>query len=250
VMQSRKGFTLIEVLLALFIFAVMATIAATGLSTILKSRDRANANAERLQRLQIAMVIMQRDFEQMLDRPVIDGQGNRLSPVLAPRPEYIEFTRAGFVNPLMVFDRSSLQRVAYEYQDNKLIRITWPVLDRAPDTKSLSRTLLNDVTSMKIRYLSENNEFYSTWPPENDIAAPLKSPLPKAVEITLTIKHWGTFHRLYLIHSIGQTAAYWKNLLKTPSSSSKASSSTSKTNTPSGPNLNSEPDIIIRNEKE
>ena len=199
-LDHKQGFTLIEVMIALLIFAIMAVIATTGLSTVLKSRDLARSNAERLAKLQIAMVIMQNDFTQMINRRIINNKG-ALIPAIISQQNYAEFTRAGYLNPLMALQRSTLQRVAYEFNNNKLIRITWPVLDRAPDTKPMQRVLLKNVTHMQIRYLDTKNRFYTSWPPPQTTATQNKNQLPKAVEISINIAKWGSIQRIFVIPS-------------------------------------------------
>lgn len=200
--KRKHAFTLIEVMIALLIFAIMAVITSVGLATVLKARERASENSQRLSAAQLAITIMTRDFTQMINRPISDSQGSLAPPIIANNG-YIEFTRAGYVNPDMVLPRSTLQRVAYRVSNDQLVRISWPVLDRAPDTKPESRILLNNVSNFQIRYLDYKNQFNNSWPPTQSTAQTqtAQSPLPKAVEITIAIKNWGTIQRLYMVPS-------------------------------------------------
>ena len=189
-MVKVKAFTLIEIMIALFIFAIMAVMAATGLFAIIKSRDITEKHNARIVQLQTAMVIMQQDFQQLIDRPITDELGQP-QPALWVTNNQIIFTRAGYVNPLGVYQRSNLQRVSYFVANNQLIRQTWLTLDRAAgDPPSLQRVLINNVDSMQIQILSRDQQTYSAWPPPQSagMIAPL---LPKSVEIILQLKNLG-----------------------------------------------------------
>src|SRR3989338_10160394 len=150
-MVKVKAFTLIEIMIALFIFAIMAVMAATGLFAIIKSRDITEKHNARIVQLQTAMVIMQQDFQQLIDRPITDELGQP-QPALWVTNNQIIFTRAGYVNPLGVYQRSNLQRVSYFVANNQLDRKSWLTLDRAAgDPPSLQRVLINNVDSMQIQ---------------------------------------------------------------------------------------------------
>ncbi len=197
-MNKQQGFTLVEILIALFVFAIMSTIATVGLTSVIRSYERSSIHFERLAELQIAMTIMQQDMTQMINRPILDNVSERQPAFSATRPEYFEFTRVGYSNPQMTLPRSTLQRVAYQWQDNQLIRTTWPVLDRATNTAPMQRILLTDVTQMQIRFLSDKNQFFTSWPTPQ-----AASVFPKAIEITLNLKDYGSIQRLFLIPATG-----------------------------------------------
>jgi general secretion pathway protein J len=109
---KSKGFTLIEIMLALLIFTIIALIVTIGLSDIIKAHNRDAADAKRLEQLQIAMAIMQLDFQQIISREIVDGRGDRLAALIS-QDNYIEFTRTGFSNPLSTLPYSNLERVGY-----------------------------------------------------------------------------------------------------------------------------------------
>src|SRR3989338_8818252 len=118
----RKGFTLIEILVALFIFALLAIIVAVGMHSILQTRTRIEKIDQNLQNVQMALSLMQRDFAQIIDRPVSDGYGDVQEALVVPSIYEIAFTCAGYLNPLAAENRSELLRVSYLVQGNQLIR--------------------------------------------------------------------------------------------------------------------------------
>lgn len=195
-LQSIKirGFTLVEVMMALFIFALMSVIAATALYTTLKARVRIEANSQQLQQLQIAMTLMELDITQMANRPILNDNGQQRGALISDGRS-IEFTRAGYINPMGMLQRSTLQRVAYFVQDGKLIRRTWSTLDRPPNAQPIDRTLLTNINSLEMAFLAEKNKLYNSWPPAGSNAEVL---LPIAVELKFTLPQ-GLIKRIFLI---------------------------------------------------
>ena len=184
------GFTLLEMLVALAIFALLAVMSYSGLSSVMNQQVVTEEHAQRLGDLQKTYMLMQRDLEQVLLRPVRDEFGD-VQPALAGS-DVLQLTRGGWSNPLNR-PRSSLQRVGYAWEDRQLVRYVWQVLDRAQDSEPLRQLLLDDIDSMEIRYLSPGAEWQSQWPePVFNTSPDDPSPgLPLAVEVTLEHEHFG-----------------------------------------------------------
>lgn len=206
-LQQPRGFTLLEILLALFIFAILATLVTGALRTVIQAHNRNEQAAAQLQQLQFAMTLMQNDLQQMIDRPVLDVSGNPMpafSANTASNNDALEFTRAGLINPYALAQRSTLQRVAYHLQGNTLVRETWDVLDRVNTTQPVQRPLLTGVTSLKFRFMGLQNQFYDNWPPPappNTKTPPLV--FPRGIEVTLTLPSWGTLTRIFAVPGVG-----------------------------------------------
>ena len=143
-----RGMTLLELLIAVAVFAVLAGLAYGGLNVVLSSSHTANSEAERLANVQRVLARMAADIEQMANRPVRDAYGDTLDSVLSDFDEAagsrIEFTRHGRHNPAGRA-RSSLQRIAYQLRKTQLIRESWTVLDRAQDSASHEADMLDGV---------------------------------------------------------------------------------------------------------
>jgi general secretion pathway protein J len=190
----QEGFTLIELLVAVGVFAVLSALAYGGLNSVLATQSYTQEQAERLQTLQLSMRRIQRDLEQIADRPVRDQYGDEQAAlILKPLPS-LSFTHAGWRNPGGQ-TRSQLQRVSYELEENTLYRIVWPMLDGADAESALRTNLLDNVEKLEIRVLDQDEKWHTEWPPSE--AEPTgESPLPLAVELTLTVEPWGAIRRL------------------------------------------------------
>jgi general secretion pathway protein J len=94
--------------------------------------------------------------------------------------------------------RGNLQRISYVIRDDALLRLSWPVLHRAQDTVAHESTLLEGVEELKLRYLTQEGEWLTDWPREAGPTAPGEV-LPRAVELTMELEHWGSLRRIYRV---------------------------------------------------
>ncbi|MCW8988402.1 MAG: type II secretion system minor pseudopilin GspJ [Gammaproteobacteria bacterium] len=195
-----RGFTLLELLVALSIFSLVSVMAYGGLQTVIKTKNITQQSADRIAEVQLLMMRISDDLRQAVSRKIRDEYGDFLPAMQSGKNgnETIAWTRLGYRNPARL-TRSNIQRVAYKLEQQKLVRITWPVLDRAQDTKELNSEVLSNVESIEWRFMNNNNEWLSTWPDEGENM--VLYPLPKAVEVTLELQDWGKIKRLILVAS-------------------------------------------------
>ena len=196
--QRQGGFTLLEMLVAITIFAVVSAMVYGGQVAVLKAKAVTERQALHLKQLQLAMLMLERDIGQHLLRPVRDDYGDSQPPMVAD--EYGDFrltlSRAGWQNPLKL-PRSTLQRVAYGLEEEKLIRYSWPMLDRAQGSEPYEVVLLEQVRALQLRFLDESREWQEQWPPQS--AATSNAPsavMPLAVELVFEMEGWGSFRRV------------------------------------------------------
>jgi len=198
-----RGFTLLELLIALAIFGLLSVMSYSGLKTVMDQHAQTDAVADRLGEMQKLYLVMQRDLEQVVPR-TIRGEYGDIQPAFAGS-EVMEFTRGGWSNPLGQ-PRSSLQRVGYAFEDEELVRYHWQVLDRAQDSLPVAQPLTAGVSSMSVRYLSPANKWSASWPDVATLTAVaaagsgrLPDDLPKAVEVILEHEHLGELVWLFRV---------------------------------------------------
>lgn len=198
--RQSHGFTLIELLVALAVFAVLSVLAYGGLQSVLRTQRQLEVQTARLAELQTAFTVMARDLEQIVGRDIRDGFGDAQPAVTTQSDALLEFTRTGWRNPLPDSSRSHLQRVAYAIREDHLVRLSWRVLDRAQDSEPVEFPLLDEITTLEIRLLDENNQWHDRWPPDQTASASKRAtPLPRAIELTIEAPGWGRIPRLFRV---------------------------------------------------
>lgn len=202
--RRLAGFTLLELIVALSIFAVVSVLAYGGLKTVLDARDHAEKQAARLAKLQTGFMLISRDVEQAVSRAVRDPLGTGFYPAMRGRADVskgseLEFTREGYRNPTGQ-PRSNMQRVGYGLKERDLVRLTWPVLDRVQASEPKGAVIFNDVQEFEVRYLDAEGAWHNEWAtaPEATAGKP-NVLLPVAMEITLDIEGWGRISRLFRV---------------------------------------------------
>jgi general secretion pathway protein J len=199
--HPQRGFTLVELLVAMFVTAIMFTIGYGAINQALVNRDALLARQERLLQVQRSMRLFSQDFTQLAPRPVREQSG-LWQPALeadARKAALVSFTRGGWANPAGV-QRAMLQRVRYVLADKTLWRETFDVLDATLDTRPKRRRMLDHVIALKLRYMDEAHAWHDQWPPASLQAGPRGQfelrKRPIAVEASLELEDWGTLVRL------------------------------------------------------
>jgi general secretion pathway protein J len=202
---ANSGFTLIELMVALFITAIMAALGYAILQQGLKSRVEIDQQAARLLAVQQTLRILEQDFELLQPRPVRDLLGNGYLPALyIPQGSLgtslstqlasssvnsgsdviadsstlpittTALSQAGLALITLTrggwsnpvgLHRPELQRVSYQLRAGHLFRQNLPVLDGTGTTNVIERDLLDQVDGLSFRYLDAGYNWDTTWPP-------------------------------------------------------------------------------------
>lgn len=186
----RPGFSLIEILVALVVFAAMAAIAWGALSQVAKTRSALGVEQDRFAAIARTMGDFERDLRQAISRPVRGNYGEQL-PALLGFSDRIELSRLGFANPRSE-PRSNIERVLYSVAGKTLRRGRYSVLDRAAGSTPLWTEQLGEIDGLRLRYLAAQGEWTDQWPPQ-DVGP---ETLPRAVEFRITPKDWGELRRV------------------------------------------------------
>jgi len=208
----HRGFTLIEVLIAMAITAVIAVLAYVSLSTVIVGVDSVREEAQRINTMNRAFQVLARDIRQVVDRPIFDEFGTREAG-LEGGPlarQMLALTRAGWHNTVGL-PRSTLQRVAYYLEEDRLVRASWSVLDRSGSSEPREIILLEGVESFDLQFLDDisalriNRDididrrlWLENWLADTSQPEAVMT-LPAALILRLDIEGWGQIERLYVL---------------------------------------------------
>ncbi|ATF09483.1 type II secretion system minor pseudopilin GspJ [Candidatus Enterovibrio altilux] len=193
------GFTLVEVMLALMIFAMLSISANQIFHNVNAANQQTKKVSDALIALQRSIVIMDSDFRQILARYYRNG-GNESDEILLEMGDNllnseaagIRFVRGGWANPQQLLPRGEVVKVGYRLQNKKLERIRWMFADDSSSTEPAFITLMEDVTNLQFEVF-DDARWQTHW---NTPHA-----LPEAIRVTLRTDHYGDFTRIYLLPS-------------------------------------------------
>ncbi|HYM34467.1 MAG TPA: type II secretion system minor pseudopilin GspJ [Steroidobacteraceae bacterium] len=200
--MKARGFTLIEILVAMAIFAVVSILAYGGYDQVVKQRNIADETMQRTRAIQAAVLKLSQDFAQMEPRPVREPIGVGVQPALytgARAGGLVQLTRAGWANPAGI-GRSTLQRVQYNLENGALFREQHYALDSVLNDAPLRIQLLDKVRSMQIEYLDVQQQWSPDWPRAGVQAALRARPL--AVKFELELEDWGKITRVIEVSNV------------------------------------------------
>jgi general secretion pathway protein J len=201
-MRSR-GFTLLELLVAMFIAAIMFAIGYGAINQAINNNGALEEQQKRLTEVLTAMRIMEQDIVQLQPRPVRQPVGDGWLPAILGNADptaqpTLQLSRGGWANPTGI-QRPGLQRVAYFFEKNVLRREYWTVMDPTLTNTTVKRDLLTHVKAVTFRYMDVSHQWQTQWPPAAVAGATgQESALrmrPIAIEITLDTEDWGKLVR-------------------------------------------------------
>ncbi len=211
--RHQSAFTLIEVMVAMAIFAALAVISYKTLSSIFDTRDRLQTASSALRDQALFFARIESDLNALLPRPVRDGDGApqpalKILPVAQRADDAtIVFTRTGFAAGTGA--AAAPQRVGYRLKDNTIELLIWDGLDQAPRTLPNAYPALKGIREFRWRILEKERVDDLTagwrldWPTRND--TDLTSVMPAALELTLTPVAGAPVVRVFSLRDISTT---------------------------------------------
>lgn len=200
---GNRGFTLLELLVAMFIAAVMFAIGYGAINQAMNNHNGLQEQQARLLEVQTAMRVLEQDVVQLAPRPIRQPVGDGYLPALIGQDDpnsqpVLQLTKGGWSNP-NGGQRPGMQRVAYFLEKNTLRREYWNVLDPTLQNTTMKRDLLTHVKAVTFRFMDVSRQWQTRWPPTTVAGGTgQESELrirPIAIEITLDTEDWGKLVR-------------------------------------------------------
>ena len=195
--MRQRGFTLVEVLVALTIFALMSMLAYRGLTSVLETRAHLADDNRRWRDIALTLAQLEQDMSQAVNRPVRDN-GGLTQPALLGNPQaradeaQLSVSRMGSAWQSGV--AADVQRHAYRLNNGTLEQLVWPVLDQAPLSAPQVHPLLERVARFELRYLDAGGNWQPRWPLPG-----VATVLPAALEVVLELDGGTTVTRVFVL---------------------------------------------------
>ncbi|HQR81285.1 MAG TPA: type II secretion system protein GspJ [Thiotrichales bacterium] len=175
--SSQHGFTLIELMVALLVLAVLGVVLASGMNQVTRWYHQLSDEMTASSQLLKAQALLMSDLLQLAPRSISDVQGTPLPACLSYADGGFECTR---------FDNreggSGLMRIGYVVDKEGLWRLRWPSLDRAGIAEPLRQQVLTEVTAMTVEWLDATGQPFTQWPPAG---ANTLTQLPSSINVVL-----------------------------------------------------------------
>lgn len=168
-MKKNSGFTLVELLVAVAIFAIISVIAYETIASLANTKQIITKNQQKWTGLVNAIDDISLFWHDSIPLMIRNNDGNLEAALVGQQilqnktDGQLELTVAGYVGNI-ISGSVPPKRVGFRYQNHKLYLIIWPVLNRAMTTRPEVEMLLDNVDDFKIQYLYSDRQWHDTWP--------------------------------------------------------------------------------------
>lgn len=195
--MNAKGFTLIEILVAISIAGLIGVLVLSGLQASLSINEKTLNRSDLISQIALTDRIIKRDLLHALDRKARNERGDILD-----YPFYGEslidegvFLAFSIHTPIREGSDGALKWVEYSKEGPQIIRTEYSYADRALDSFKHSSIVLETVDSIDLRFFSQGS-FVEVWPPQPRVGS---SRLPQMIQISFKLKSYGDIFRSYLL---------------------------------------------------
>lgn len=186
---ANHGFSLLEILVAMAVFAIMAGMAYAGLHSVFETRRATEVRSEALAQWQRLVFVLNEDLSQAMSRGIRDELGGNQPAMMGGNDaRWLSLTR-GVADWNGQSAHNALQRVEYRLEADGLYRQVWQVLDRTQQSRSRRRLLFSG-GAIQMRFFG--TVWGSVWPSSD-------GGLPRAVEISAEIPELGRLRRVFTL---------------------------------------------------
>ena len=194
--SAERGFTLVEVMVSLLIFGMLAAAGVAILSFSIRAQATTGAKFDDLSALNRTVSLMSGDLAQAVQRGSRDESGTLIPAFTGEADGQVRFVRSGWSN-IDGGPRASIQKVAYRMDGGVWQRIAYPMVDGAAP---LSPTLL----LTRVRSVAARYRYRGAWSDRWD--GTQGAALPQAIELDI-LREDGIGYRAVMLVGTGYVPA-------------------------------------------
>ena len=194
--SKPKGFTLLEVLIAIAIFSMISMSSFSIFNTVIKSDESSKIRTDRINELQRGFLLIERDLLQIAKRSIrLNGESPQEDFLYTDDNSFsdsestLAFVRQGWTNPGLLLPRSNMQSVAYQLNEGTFERLHFNFVDAIQGQEPKIRKLITEIEEL-------NFEFFYDKEWQDKI---IDKSLPKAIAVELITKDYGLIRREFLV---------------------------------------------------
>jgi len=191
-----KGFTLLEVLIAIAIFSMISMSSFSIFNTVIKSNESSQIRTGRINELQRGFLLIERDLLQIAKRSIrFNGEAPQEDFLYTDNNSFsdsestLAFVRHGWTNPGLLLPRSNMQSVAYQLNEGTFERLHFNFVDAIQGQEPKIRKLITEIEALNFEFFYDKK-----WQKEL-----IEKSLPKAIAVELSTKDYGLIRREFLV---------------------------------------------------
>lgn len=167
--RFNQGFTLIELIVAIAIFAIISVIAYRIISALVITKNVITETQNKWGDLTFTMNRLDEAWSRAIPLVIRDASGailpafqgkNNLS---GNTDAQLEFSLSGIIGD-SVYGPVPPQRIGFRFINHNLYLLTWPVLNRVLTTSPQVNLLLSGIDSFQVSFLNTDQKWYDNWP--------------------------------------------------------------------------------------
>lgn len=197
---KELGFTLIEIMVAIIIFSIIATVSYRVIASLVKTKQIVDETQNKWGSISLVSSNLSQAVHRLIPLAVRDNNGNVLPAVYGKNKltgvydGQLEMTLSGSIGDEVTGVKPP-KRIGYRFYNGSIYLITWPVLNRAQNSTPEIDLLVDNVDSFSVDFMYNDGKWYDSWPPET---ADMSS-LPLALKVSLLMKSGESIEREWSI---------------------------------------------------
>jgi len=191
--KKQLGFTLLEVLVAIGVFSMVAMVSYTTLDTYLDQRERLTVHYGKLERLQRLFILLERDIQFVAGRKVRDGGDDLQAAILSKNNDAL-ITMTVAQADLQSATGVSLKRVQWRLEGKELIRAQWDILDQRGNLEPAELLVNDEIEDIEFNYMLQSSN------QSMDVKSRLDGDdFPNGIELIIKLSSGERYRRVFAI---------------------------------------------------